>query len=116
MAAGQYDILCEQGATFRRELVWQDENESPIDLTGYSARMQVRPSVKSTDVIVELTTANNRITLYPAEGKIELNLLASTTAGLVAKQCVYDLEMVAPSGEVTRLLQGSFTISPEVTR
>jgi hypothetical protein len=116
MAAGTYDMVCEQGATFQRSLVWQDETESPINLTGYSARMQVRPSIKSTEVVTELTTANGRIVLYPLLGKIELNLTAVQTAALAAKQCVYDLELVSGSGFVTRLLQGAFTITPEVTR
>jgi len=116
MAAGTYDLICEQGATFQRTLVWQDETETPINLTGYSARMQVRPSIKSTEVVIELTTANGRIVLYPALGKIELLLTAVQTAALTAKQCVYDLELVSASGHVTRLLQGAFTITPEVTR
>jgi hypothetical protein len=116
MPAGIYDMFCEQGATFKSTLSWQDESESPVDLTGYLARMQVRPSVKSTDLVVELTTENSRIVLYPETGRIELSLSAGLTETLPAKKCVYDLELVAPSGEVTRLLQGAFTVSPEVTR
>lgn len=116
MPAGGYDMLCEQGATFVRQFKWTDENEVPIDLTGYSARMQVRTAVKASEVVVELTTANGQIVLYPAEGKIELSMTATVTAALPDKRCVYDLEVVAPSGTVTRLLQGAFVISPEVTR
>lgn len=116
MPAGNYDIVCEQGATFQRELVWSDSSEQPINLTGYTARMQVRPSIKSSEVVIELTTANARIILYPLLGKIQLLLTAAQTAALPAKACVYDLELVSGSGHVTRLLQGSFTITPEVTR
>lgn len=116
MPAGTYDIVCEQGATFQRTLVWQDETETPIDLTGYTARMHVRPSVKAADVVVQLTTENGRIVLYPSLGKIELQLTAAVTETLPARACVYDLELVAPSGIVTRLLQGQFSITPEVTR
>lgn len=116
MPAGIYDMLCEQGATFQRQLVWQDESEQPINLTGYTARMQVRTSIKSSELVTELTTGNSRIVLTPELGKIELVLTAAQTAALPAKQCVYDLELVSPSGVVTRLLQGTFLISPEVTR
>jgi hypothetical protein len=116
MPAGNYDMLCEQGATFQRRFLWQDESEQPINLTGYTARMQVRTSVKSSESVVELTTENDAIVLYPDSGAIELVLSAEDTAELPAKQCVYDLEMVSTSGFVTRLLQGTFVISPEVTR
>jgi hypothetical protein len=60
MAAGQYDITCEQGATFARTLQWLDENEVAVDLTGYTARMHVRKTVKATTTLVELTTSNSR--------------------------------------------------------
>lgn len=116
MAAGTYHIICEQGATFTRELTWSDENDQPINLTGYTARMQVRQSVKSTAVVLELTTTNGRVVLYPASGKIVLSLTATETAALPAKSCVYDLELVSAGGVVTRLVEGSFTVRPEVTR
>ena len=116
MAAGTYDIVCEQGASFTREFVWQDENESPIVLTGFTARMDVRATVAASDPIISLTTTNTRITLTPAIGKITLVLTATDTAALPARRAVYDLELVSPSGVVTRLLQGKFTVSPEVTR
>ena len=38
----RHNIRIEQGATWRLEVGWEDESGSPIDLTGWSARMQVR--------------------------------------------------------------------------
>jgi hypothetical protein len=115
MAAGRYDITCEQGATFARTLQWLDENEAPIDLTGYTARMHVRKTVKSATTLIELTTANGRITLTPADGKLDLLLTATLTAA-ITDGGVYDVELVSPGGVVTRILEGKFTLSREVTR
>lgn len=115
MAAGQYDITCEQGATFTRTLQWLDENEAPVDLTGYTARMHVRKTVKSATTLVELTTANSRIVLTPLTGTLDLILTATETAAL-ADSGVYDLELVSPGGVVQRILEGKFTLSREVTR
>ena len=42
--AAVYDITIEQGATFRLSLVWKDSSNVPVNLTGYTARMQVRRS------------------------------------------------------------------------
>lgn len=116
MPAGIYDIVCEQGATFVRTLNWLDENETPINLTGFTARMDVRVTTQATTPLVTLTTENGGIVLGDQTGEITLTLSAEETDDLPAKKAVYDLELVSGSGVVTRLLQGSFTISPQVTR
>lgn len=116
MVAGVYDIVCEQGASFLRTLVWQDENETPINLTGYTARMQVRPTVQSNTVLVSLTTENGAITLGGATGEVRLELTATQTNALPAGRAVYDLELVSTYGFVTRLVEGSFTVKAQVTR
>lgn len=116
MVAGVYDIICEQGASFVRTLVWADENETPINLTGYTARMQVRPTVQSNTVLASLTTELGGIVLTPATGEIKLELSAAQTNALPAGRAVYDLELISGLGFVTRLVEGSFTVKPQVTR
>jgi tRNA threonylcarbamoyladenosine modification (KEOPS) complex Pcc1 subunit len=115
MAATTYDILIEQGATFS-QLVTYKESGVAVNLTGYTARMQVRSTLESASTVVELTTANGRIALGGAAGTITLTISATDTAALTAGRGVYDLELVSGSGIVTRLLQGVATISRNVTR
>ena len=115
MAATTYDLLIEQGATFS-QLVTYKEAGVAINLTGYTARMQVRSTLESATTVVELTTANVRIALGGAAGTITLTISAADTAALTAGRGVYDLELVSGSGIVTRLLQGVATISRNVTR
>jgi len=115
MAATTYDILIEQGATFSQVITYKD-NGVAVNLTGYTARMQVRSTLESATTVVELTTANGRIALGGAAGTITLTISATDTAGLTAGRGVYDLELVSGSGIVTRLLQGVATISRNVTR
>lgn len=105
-----------QGATFRKRLIWSDESKTPIDLTGCTARMQVRPEIESPTVLLPLTTENGGISLTPADGIIDLYISAEDTAAITWESGVYDLEIVHPSTEVTRLVQGSVSVSPEVTR
>jgi hypothetical protein len=117
--AGLHNFLCNQGATFTRTLTWTDSAKKARDLTGYTARMQVRSSVESSSVIVELTTVNGKITLgttTDTKGQVTLLLSATTTAALTPGQYVYDLELVSAGGEVTRLLEGNFVVKAEVTR
>ena len=114
MVAGIYNIICEQGATFQRNLLWQS-NGVPNDLTGYTARMQVRTDYASTTIVVELTTENSRISLGGTAGTIALTIPATITAALTPAVYVYDLELIIGS-IVYRLVQGKFSVNPEVTK
>ncbi len=115
MAATTYDILIEQGATFSQVITYKEAGVA-VNLTGYTARMQVRATLESASTLVELTTANSRIALGGAAGTISLTISATDTAALTSGRGVYDLELVSGSGIVTRLLQGVATISRNVTR
>ena len=75
--AGIYDIVADQGATFQRVLTWKDSTGANVNLTGYSARMQVRRRPSDGEALVSLTTQNGRITLGGAAGTITLNCPAS---------------------------------------
>lgn len=117
MAAANYDIIIEQGSVFDLNLVYKDSNEVPINLTGYSARMQVRQKYSSPDPLLSLVSPTN-ITLGGALGTIHAKATASMTQALTIKQGVYDLELVPPSGagDAFRLVEGAVIVTPEVTR
>lgn len=117
MAAANYDITIEQGATFPLSIIWKDDSGTPINLDGYTARMQVRKSSQSDEVILNLTSNESdlSITLGGEDGTIDILIPAEVTAGLEVRRAVYDLELVNDP-EITRLIQGSVTISPEVTK
>lgn len=106
-----------QGATFRKRLAWSAGTPAvPVDLTGCEARMQVRAEVESADVLLSLTDANGGIVLGGATGVIDLYVSDEDTGAIDWDGGVWDLEIVHPGGEVTRLAQGSVSVSPEVTR
>jgi hypothetical protein len=114
--AGTYNIVADQGATFTRQLTWKDSAGSPVDLTAYTARMQLRTSVEAAgSAVLSLTTENNRIVLGGTAGTIDLSVEASAMESVAASTYVYDLELVSGS-VVTRLVQGTFELRAEVTR
>lgn len=115
MTPGKYNMICPQGSTFNQELTYSI-NDVDVDLTGYTARMQVRPSYNSTTATLTLTTENDRIVLGGAAGTITLFVPDSVTSSIPSKEYVYDLELVSPSNIVTRLIEGKFIVTPEVTR
>ena len=115
--AGLYNIVADQGATFSRTITWTDSARNPINVTGYTARMQVRATLESTQTVLELTTQNSKISLGGILGTVTLTVSAADMANVSADKYVYDLELVAPTtGVVNRLVQGNFVVRGEVTR
>ena len=112
MAAGTYNILVEQGSTFSQKVTVKEDG-SPRDLTGYSARAQIRPTRTSTTLTATFTCT----IATPSNGEILMELSPSVTAAITDGRYYYDLEIYS-SGDsiVNRLLQGEVTVSPEVTR
>ena len=110
---GKLDLEMFQGATFTYQLTWSFDG-APVDLTGFMARMQVRPTVRSDVVELEFVDGDG-ITLGGETGVIQLFADDAATESATPGRYVYDLELDSGS-EVTRLVEGSFLISPEVTR
>lgn len=118
MSAGIYNFTIEQGTTFTQEFYWY-ENGSIKNITGYSARMMVRSSVNAPDPpLSSWTSAAGTMSVGSTDGKFSLTLTAANTAAITWTQGVYDIELVAPGATpvVSRLLKGTITIDPEVTR
>jgi hypothetical protein len=112
MAAGTLDLIIEQGATFTRTVTVS------MDLTGYSARMQVRAPKGASTKLIDLTSPAGGIVITPGAltSTLLITISASATAALNFKDAVYDLEIESGAGKVIRLLEGEVTLSLEVTR
>lgn len=110
-----YDFCIPAGATFLRVIRYKADGAN-VNLTGYTARMQIRPTAASATTTLSLTTENGRIALGGTAGTITLSISATDTAAITAGRYVYDLELVSAGGIVTRLLQGVVTVSANVTR
>ena len=126
MIAGVYNITLEQGTTFYRLIdvmeptVLDPDVYEAFDLTGYTARMQIRRTIDSDTSMVSLTSptvSGNGITVMDgANNAISINITDATTS-LVDSSGLYDLEIIKTStGQVSRLLQGTVTLSREVTK
>ena len=111
MAAGTYNFILEQGATFTRTLTVK-ENNSAMNLTGYSVASKMRSTHDSSTVVGTFTCTISNAT----GGVITMSMHNSTTAAIEDGIYVYDLEMTSGYGVVTRVLEGTVTVNPEFTR
>jgi hypothetical protein len=114
MKPGIANLVCPRGSTFQRTLTFRI-GRNAVDITGWTARMQVRERYESDSALVSLVSGSG-ITLGGTAGTIAISINAVTTAGFPSGTHVYDLELINTTGEVTRLLEGKFTVTPEVTR
>jgi|TARA_R110001599_G_scaffold68054_1_gene191851 hypothetical protein len=112
MTAATYDLVIDQGSDFAIDLTITEAG-SAKNLAGYSGRAQLRTNHASTSA-----TASFSVTIVNAGlGTMKVEMSASTSTGLAAGRYVYDLEIhTANNATVKRLIQGSVTINPEVTR
>jgi hypothetical protein len=126
MAAGRYSFIIEQGSTLDFEIQYKDSNNVPIDLTGYSGRMQIRSTIDSPTPIITLSSSLNADgtglnfsgsngTTPPTSGSIGIYISAASSSAFTFTTAVYDLEIVSGS-RVTRILEGGVSLSREVTR
>lgn len=116
-----YKFTWDKGSTINRSLTWkknqgteEEPNYQPVNLTGYTARMEIRNRYGG-DLLHRLDTTNGGLTIDPEEGQILINVSAEVTTAWEWRNAVYDIELVAPDESVTRLIQGTITLSPEVT-
>lgn len=114
MTPGRLNFTCPQGSTFRRTLTYKID-DNPVNLTGYSARLQVRETHDSTDYIVFLENGNG-ITLGASAGTIDILIADTITKDFITGDHVYDLEVESSGGITDRLIEGRFNVTPEVTR
>lgn len=119
-ATVELDLTVNQGATLAIQFtLYDDDGVTPQDLTGYTFRCQGRRSYQSETTEWDLDNgAKGGITVDDAAaGEFTVTLSDTVTAAIaVGASGVWDVEAEDASGTVTRVAEGKWILSPEVTR
>lgn len=130
MAAGKYSFVIEQGTTVNFEIQYKDSLGQPVNLSGYSAKMQLKAGYAVDNPTTYLTLSSSRNpdgtglnmsgssgTKPLASGSIGIFISACTSSLLTFDTAYYDLEIYSGSDctYTTRLLEGQVRISKQVT-
>lgn len=107
--ADKLNLLIDQGTTYSVNLEVKDANNALVNLTGYSGAGQIRKQYTSNSA-----TAFS-ISVY-SNGTVTASLTANQTSNLVSGRYVYDIELTNALSEVTRIVEGIVTVTPQVTR
>ena len=108
--AQRVDIVCRKGDTFSIEIDFYDANNDPIDLTGYTWKMEVSESDTSPTPILDSTDFNYN---GNSSGQLYVTATANTMLTIDGGMYIYGLQS-NDAGTVKTWLYGLFTVNEDV--
>lgn len=145
MPAANHDLIADQGATFKLFMEYQTEGSTGINLDEYEARLDIRRSNTNNNLLLSIfgdTTGGSVLgggstgyfvspdgvlgtggmTLnsgstgnYGYQGGIYIQVDPETMKNVPEGRHLYNLELIK-GGDVYRILQGRFEVTPEIVR
>lgn len=106
----------DQNATFTFQVQYTEDDEvTPIDITGSSAKMQVRNTQGGDKLAVTLTSPSGGITIDGPTGTLTVKMTPTQTNKLFYPKSSYDIMLIDSNGNKIKLLEGFMTLSRSVT-
>lgn len=139
LTAPRLDFKVDKGHNFDPVLWVLDEDNAPIDLTGYEANMQIKEAYTDTVPLFDLTVANNGMSIVgPSSVTIkagkELNgviltapvtvtgvyglqphISAALMSAIVQNSLVHYIDLIEPGGRVLPYAKGNLKLTPDGT-
>lgn len=118
MSAGTYDLHIKRGVPFRQKFTLQTANGLPFDLTGRTAKAQVRRNPLSLDLaLLTFQVEDGTMLMDTAEGSVILSVSGEATLAIKdAWDAVWDLFILPAASPALAILEGKVTFSGTVTR
>ena len=112
MAVFVSNIVIEQGFDFDTTFQLEDTSTNNLlNLNSYTMDAQLRKTYSSTTSVSFASTI-----VTPTEGTISISLTSTQTLGLKPGRYVYDVKLIAPSGQLTKAVEGAALVRAGVTR
>lgn len=115
-----------QGVPFRFLVRVQTKDETgalvPVDLTDSYIHLQVRPSVRSPELFLDLSSSSDGIEIGEEPGTFSIILSAEETSALdwplpaALSRARFECKVTPPDGDAFRALEGTMSLEPELVR
>jgi hypothetical protein len=119
IAAGNLDLQFMQGsrvdASTLQILLKSGDPPEYVNLSGWSARAVFKAKIKDQTAQLDLKSSENTILLNNPTGAIVLIISEQASSSMTKYAGVWNLELTSPDGITSRLLQGNWTMSPDVS-
>ena len=114
MSENILNLELKQGADYLAQIELQNDDETPIDLTGCTFAGQARTSYDSTEIAFSFTfTVTSALA-----GKVDVSLPNTFYKKKMSEQArfVYDWELTDAGGKKKEIARGVAIVQPEVTK
>jgi hypothetical protein len=104
------NIIIDQGTDFAAVIDLQTTSSAPFNLIGHTVAAQMRKNYSSSTATTFNCSHNG------ADGQISITLGKAVTTVLEPGRYLYDIEITTAGGSVTRVVEGTATVTPGMTR
>jgi hypothetical protein len=106
----------DQNTTFKFQVQYTEDDEvTPIDLTGATAKMQVRDTKGGSKLAFTLTSPVGGITIDGPSGTLDIVITPTQTNKLFYPKSSYDVMVIDSNGNKIKIVEGFMTLSRSVT-
>lgn len=109
--SAQNNLTLDKGTDFVYNIYLIDSAGVPVDVSGYTGESQLRTSYSSNvynTMNVDVSTVNT--------GLITLSMNSYNTGLLTSGRYLYDLILISTDNIISRLVEGTITVNPQVTK
>ena len=100
-----------QGDSFELQLEYQDEDKNPIDITGYTIRMEIKDKPGGRILSAICTEGDGIIISDPTTGIMEITVSPEKTRKFNYPRASYQIQGTDQYGENVTFLQGWFLVN-----
>jgi hypothetical protein len=112
--ATRKEIEIDQFATYNATFHYRLTTGEPIDLTGCSAKMEIRREYADSQPAISVAVGTG-ITIEATAGKINVELTPAQTSTLTPGRYFYDV-VISKGTQKRRIAEGAAIVMPGVTR
>ena len=113
--AAQKNFEVDQNTTFYFTVEYTDSNDLPINLSGATAKMQVRDTKGGSKLSFTLTSPFDGIVINGPLGRVTCTMTPAQTNKLFYPKSSYDIMITDTHNTKIKLLEGFLTLSRSVT-
>jgi len=108
------NLEAKQGDHFALPFIYTEDDDTPIDVTGYSAEFSLAVAPGGSPSFTY--TEDDYITVGTTDGAFDIDVVPSETRNWTARRYFYEVSLVPPDGKKVTVFEGRISIRPEVVR
>lgn len=110
MAARVINLVLDQGVDFEATFTLRNQNNTPLNLTGYSASSKIKKHPNATKFYPFVVTFPDRL-----NGVVKVSMGFTATSAIEGGRYVYDIVLTSPNAYKSKPIQGNVLVVPGVS-